>query len=188
MSSTTAALHEWTIDEWYEAFADYEGGRCELVRGAAIMSPSEAGINSLAVMRLSDLLCAQLPPAWLRLTNSAIRIHDDPRPTVRIPDLIVVAERIDLTQWQHDPADVALVVEVVSPSSVERDLVTKRDEFAAAGVPNYLVVDVRGDVPEIYLFDTFVDGRYADPTGDGTQVTLRIDDQAITITAAELLA
>ena len=107
---------------------------------------------------------------------------------MRIPDLTLVREGIDLRQWNVHPRDVALAVEVISPSSVERDLVTKRDEFAAAGVPNYLVVDVRDETPEVYLFDDIVDGRYADPTGDGTQVTLHLDGRDITITAAELAA
>jgi Uma2 family endonuclease len=38
-------------------------------------------------------------------------------------------------------ADVLLVVEIVSPGSEGIDTVTKRSEYAAAGIPQYWVVD-----------------------------------------------
>jgi len=38
-------------------------------------------------------------------------------------------------------ADVLLVVEIVSPGSEGVDTVTKRNEYAAAGIPQYWVVD-----------------------------------------------
>jgi Uma2 family endonuclease len=38
-------------------------------------------------------------------------------------------------------ADVLLVVEIVSPGSEGVDTVTKRNEYAAAGIPQYRVVD-----------------------------------------------
>src|SRR4051794_41140542 len=58
----------------------------------------------------------------------------------RIPDLLV---------WSKPPAggvwlpvaDVLLVVEIVSPGSEGMDTVIKRNEYAAAGIPQYWVVD-----------------------------------------------
>ena len=117
-----------------------------------------------------------------------------------------------------------LVVEVVSPGSVRTDRVAKRREYAAAGIPNYLIVDVRGESPTLTLYDALLTDpaaptsadpsgaahttspsgaehttspsdaehttypQYADPIGDGSSVTLRIDGHAITITAADLAA
>ena len=90
------------------------------------------------------------------------------------------------------------MVEVVSPGSVRTDRVTKRREYAAARIPNYLIVDVRHETPTLTLYDTLVEPtnagdaaattypHYADPTGDGTSVTLRIDGHAITLTATDL--
>ncbi|OKI57969.1 hypothetical protein A6A27_06925 [Micromonospora sp. CB01531] len=42
-----------------------------------------------------------------------------------------------------DPADVLLVVEVISPNNAGRDLMLKRHEYAAAGIPRYWLVEPR---------------------------------------------
>ena len=62
----------------------------------------------------------------------------------RIPDLLFVAQehrnRIEAMRL-NGPAD--LVVELVAPESVRRDCVEKLHEYAAAGVPEYWVLDTR---------------------------------------------
>ncbi|MFN8513074.1 MAG: Uma2 family endonuclease [Chloroflexia bacterium] len=62
----------------------------------------------------------------------------------RIPDLLFVAQehrkRIEAMRL-NGPAD--LVVELVAPESVRRDRVEKLREYAAAGVPEYWVLDTR---------------------------------------------
>ena len=98
-----------------------------------------------------------------------------------------------------DRSDVRLVVETVSPGSVRTDRVAKRREYARAGIPNYLIVDVRGETPVLTLYDVLRrDGpgtgtragatTYADAVGDGSAVTLRIDGHEITLTAADIAA
>jgi Uma2 family endonuclease len=59
-----------------------------------------------------------------------------------VPDLFVMP----LTGFQSHPkylvpADVRLVVEVLSEHNRGRDLVLKRHYYAAAGIPSYWVVD-----------------------------------------------
>ena len=139
------------------------------------------------------------------LPNCGIQLRSiEGRDTVRQPDLAVVPRAVDIRHHFLPAGDVTLVVEVVSPGSTERDWVAKRADYARAGIGSYLIVDVRPDVPQLWLFDRLLpvedalDGgsgpreattypRYADPTGDGTSVTIRIDDHdPITITAAEL--
>lgn len=60
---------------------------------------------------------------------------------IREPDLLFMlaehAERREEQVWQG--AD--LVMEVVSPDDRRRDLVTKRREYAQAGIPEYWIVD-----------------------------------------------
>lgn len=64
---------------------------------------------------------------------------------------------------------------------------TKRHEYARAGIPAYLLVDVRGPRPTVVLFDRIVDGAYATPDTDGTQATLRIGQHTIHLAASELV-
>jgi Uma2 family endonuclease len=65
------------------------------------------------------------------------------RRTVREPDVSRfrpgVFPRLRQSQWPAD--DVDCVVEVVSPESDKRDRVIKPDEYAAAGIPEYWLVE-----------------------------------------------
>jgi Uma2 family endonuclease len=58
----------------------------------------------------------------------------------RIPDLVVWGKPQVPGVWLP-VADVLLVVEVISPGSEAADTVTKRHEYAAAGIPQYWTVD-----------------------------------------------
>ena len=194
MSLAAAPVRPLTIQQWYDLFHDYEGGRCELVRGHAIMTPTEASWNNRVVRRLTVLLDPRVGDRWEPMSTTSVLIAGDPAPTTRVPDLVVVRTASVGADWAMRPADVSLAVEVVSPGSVETDWVTKRAEYAAAGIANYLIVDVRfPEGPRLWLFDRLLpEGRgglpvYASPTGDGTSVTLRISGCGpITITAADL--
>ncbi len=74
------------------------------------------------------------------------------------PDVLVVLreneERLRKT-FLDGPAD--LVVEVISPDSVERDRIRKYNDYEAAGVAEYWIVDPEGRSAEFYQL---VDGRY----------------------------
>ncbi len=203
MSIAEAPVRTLTIQQWYDLYHDHEGARCELVRGHAIMTPTERLANIDAAFRLGVLLSDHLGRDWRPLPNAAVVISDDPQPTTRIPDLVLVrADHLD-SGWSLRPRDAELVVEVVSPSSVETDWVTKRAEYAEAGIPNYLIVDVRtpGE-PRLWLFDQIMPGvsggepgagpstrpRFADPTGDSLTVTIRIPGaDPVTIAATDLV-
>ncbi|MFE7401433.1 Uma2 family endonuclease [Streptomyces sp. NPDC057557] len=62
------------------------------------------------------------------------------------PDISVVraAAATDLEQTRFQAADVLLAVEVVSPDSEARDRDAKPQKYAAAGIPNFWLVDVAG--------------------------------------------
>jgi len=200
MSTTTAAdalrtpMRELTIAEWHDLYGDYEGGHCELVRGQAIVTPTESTQNLNAAMKLLRLLSPRIGARWTALPGVSIQLAEEPAALVRVPDLLLVRSAIVGPTWKVAPADISLVVEVVSPSSVERDRVTKRAEYAAVGIPNYLLIELGPDnSPQLWLFDTLLTDEtsgittYADPTGDGTTVTLHIPGaDPITITADDL--
>jgi Uma2 family endonuclease len=59
-----------------------------------------------------------------------------------VPDLLVVPDAALRKGGKAlPPADVLLVVEVLSPGNAGRDLVVKRHEHALAGIPRYWIVD-----------------------------------------------
>lgn len=84
---------------------------------------------------------------------------------MRRPDLVVVnskaINRVDRDGGLLGAADVLIVVEIVSPGSRRLDDVTKRHEYADAGIPHYWIVDL--DKP-VSLLDCHLaeDFGYAD--------------------------
>ncbi len=179
-----------TLQEWDAEYAGREEAY-ELVDGIPVMTPGEALGNTYAGSLLWRLLTARLPSGWIAAQQMSIHIGErQRRHTVRIPDLTVVPSGLDRTTARVRPGQVALVVEVISPSSIERDWITKRAEYAAAGIPAYLVIDVRElDNVSLTLFEDPRDGAYPDVPADAPLdvVTVHIDGVGIPIRAADLI-
>jgi Uma2 family endonuclease len=77
----------------------------------------------------------------------------------RMPDIIfIAAEHLDRLgpTYVDGPADLA--IEIVSPDSVERDRVTKLDEYERGGVPEYWMLDPLHRQADFYQLGP--DGRY----------------------------
>jgi Uma2 family endonuclease len=93
------------------------------------------------------------------------KMHLSSRRTGREPDLVFLkaehAARAHHT-YLNGPAD--LVVEIVSPESVQRDYRTKRAEYEAAGIPEYWIVDPMRH--ETQFNQLGADGRYRIGTVD----------------------
>ncbi len=63
----------------------------------------------------------------------------------REPDLLLLRDRTDPRRQDRFWLGADLVVEVVSPDDPDRDLVEKRVDYAAAGIPDYWIADPRDD-------------------------------------------
>jgi Uma2 family endonuclease len=65
---------------------------------------------------------------------------------VRRPDLVVVTrealQRVESEGGVVRASEVTVAVELVSPGSQRTDHVTKRGEYADAGIPHYWIVDI----------------------------------------------
>ncbi len=84
-----------------------------------------------------------------------------PGGSAREPDILfVLREHLDRLTPQRlvGPAD--LLVEVISPESVQRDQVEKRREYAAAGVTEYWLVDPRPSVTPLVIYRLGEAGDY----------------------------
>jgi Uma2 family endonuclease len=64
---------------------------------------------------------------------------------IREPDLIFLADAADPRRQNAYWTGADLVIEVVSPDDPQRDLVTKRSEYAQAGIPEYWIVDPQAE-------------------------------------------
>ncbi len=128
----------WTVDR----LADLpEGPRYEIVDGSLLVSPPPDSFHFGATSRLARRLDRACPDDLIASgVGLGVNIRDGA--TYYIPDVIVVRGSVTKTRvTAADPADVLLVVEVVSPSNASRDLVLKRHDYAAAGIPHYWILD-----------------------------------------------
>ena len=175
---------------WDAFTASHGEQRYELVRGVPVMSPGESPVNTTAAVALCRMLDAALMPRWKAVPQLQVDLslsRSGLRRTVRVPDVALLQAGADRFTARHDAVVVPLVVEIVSPSSVEIDWLVKREEYAAAGIPHYLVIDPRGDHPRMALFTQITAGRYADPHPDGTRATLSIDGTTLSLRLADIL-
>lgn len=141
-------LHPLTVAEYLE-LGEPEIGYTELVEGRLLMSPSPAKRHSRANSRLWAAIDAQLPQHLAAFEDIDLDLQlapPDAPGTVRRPDLIVVTaeadRRIDDEGGVFRAPEVVLAVEIISPSSKRIDHLTKRGEYADAGIPHYWIIDL----------------------------------------------
>jgi Uma2 family endonuclease len=79
----------------------------------------------------------------------------------RLPDIFVVLnEHLDRYSDERLESPADLVIEIVSDGSVREDRTVKRDEYAAADIPEYWIVEGRKDRSGAELLARSTDGRY----------------------------
>ncbi|WP_226343892.1 Uma2 family endonuclease [Agilicoccus flavus] len=187
MTTTTSALPPLVdLDGWAAERAAHEA-KVELVRGLVIMAPSEGAVNLRSGWLIAHAIERATGRERLAVPHLDVVLSDVPT-TVRCPDLVVVRPAaIDRGTTRLSAADVDLVAEVVSPSSVETDWLVKRAEYARAGIGAYLVVDLRPGAERLALFTRPGPDGYADVTGGGA-VVIPFGDDAVHLALGDLLA
>lgn len=73
--------------------------------------------------------------------------------TFREPDVLLLRDRADPRRQDRYWLGADLVVEVVSPDAPDRDLVEKRADYAAAGIPEYWIADPRHDTITVFTLE-----------------------------------
>jgi Uma2 family endonuclease len=120
-------------------------GQMEIANGEIVMTMSRVRRHELAVIRIGRQLNEQLAathPGFV--AHPGADLEDVGPGRSRRPDLMVFPESV----LEEDtaavyPADVLLAVEVVSKSNPENDSDEKVRDYAAMGIPLYLLIDPR---------------------------------------------
>ncbi|MFC7550122.1 Uma2 family endonuclease [Plantactinospora sp. GCM10030261] len=131
-----------TLDDLTAMMAADEHHRYEISpEGVLSIMPPPGYAHAVIATRLAVWLAAAgIPPDRIAQTVGLRIPGRDGGVGGRIPDLVVWGkEQVDGV-WLP-VTDVLLVVEIISPGSAGVDTVTKRDEYAVAGIPQYWVVD-----------------------------------------------
>ena len=123
------------------AEADEHGNRYELSPdGILSVTPLDDVQHAVLASRLQGWFLLQGWPPDLVLQNCGLRVLVADGVGGRVPDLTVWNQPSEAEVW-GEVGELDLAVEIVSPSSAAMDHVTKLDEYAAAGVPRYWIVD-----------------------------------------------
>ncbi|RCG20866.1 Uma2 family endonuclease [Streptomyces diacarni] len=116
----------------------FPGYRMEIVGGNIMMSPVKP-FHGRTIRLLENALEAQLGPEWGCMSDVIFRFTDLDE---LCPDsaLLPMAE-VDRNLSVYSPDLIELAIEVVSPSSVHHDYVTKDRLYAQRGIAHYLIFD-----------------------------------------------
>ena len=174
-------LRRFTVDE-YCAMADAgilcEDERVELLDGEIIVMPpiGEPHEDSTDILN-SDLSHLLRGRARVRVQNS-VRLDDYGLPQ---PDIAVVRLRDDYNRRRPAPEDVLLLIEVAD-TSLEFDREVKLARYAAAGIPEVWIVNLRARQVEGYSDP--VDGSYRSRrvvTAEGSISPLAFPDVSLAV-------
>jgi Uma2 family endonuclease len=161
----------------FEQFViDYGEGHHEWLMGKVINVVSNSKSHAMTIAFLIAML-----ELYLRFTRIGQvfatgypQYMGDDRPA-REPDIVVVLNaNLPRTQKNYLDGPADFVIEVISPESVKRDRSVKFEEYEAAGVPEYFMVDPKRR--EANLYKLGADGVYhptpLDPQGRLTSTVL----------------
>lgn len=129
--------------------------RWELLEGELVMTPSPRSIHQQLSLRLAVRLLDSVDHAALDVMTAPIDVQLSDR-TVLQPDLVVAT--LEQIRDEGVVGAPVLAVEILSPSTRRRDLVTKLDILQRSGCPHYWVLDPDDVSLRVWRL---VDGRYA---------------------------
>ncbi|WP_427887336.1 Uma2 family endonuclease [Kribbella sp. GL6] len=128
-----------------------DGQRYEIIDGSLIVTPGPAPLHQLVAGRISVFLRESAPDAADVIEASNLQLSTG---RLLIPDVVVAeSAAIFARSVALEPADVYLVVEVVSPSNAAMDRIFKPQLYATAGIQWMWRVELGADSVEIVVLD-----------------------------------
>jgi Uma2 family endonuclease len=126
-----------------------DGQRHELLDGVHVVTPSPSLRHQWIIPELHRELTTSIgPDANVEVFLSPADVRLGPQTLVQ-PDIFVIrSDPDDRPQKWEDVGVPLLAIEVLSPSTAARDRGTKRRIYLDAGVEEYWIVDVDGQVVE----------------------------------------
>jgi Uma2 family endonuclease len=167
----------WTRAE-YEALPEDLPVRVSLIHGELVVSPRPRPIHQRIARRLATRIEDAAPAAWQVDTDVDVLLDDDDAEPVEIaPDIVVYSADHDPYE-RPIPADlVALVAEVVSPSTKRKDRRVHPRLYAEARIRHYWRVETDQTAPAFAVYTYELD----DATG--CYVATGVHHDRVTVTS-----
>jgi Uma2 family endonuclease len=171
----------WRYEDLFDLPADK---RYEIIDGELYEMPAPRLDHEIVTMSLAKLLSPLVDAEGGYVFSAPVDVFL-PRANPVQPDLMVVLpDRLEIMTDRGLDGPPSIVVEILSPSNPDRDLVLKRDLYARSGIPEYWLVDVELAAIEVLVLDS---GRYRThvrATGDQMVTSLVLPDPAFPAAAA----
>ena len=137
------------------ALGMFEDERVELLHGVLVRMSPQGVPHALGVQRVNLILTVAVAGRAIPRPQLPFAAGDDSEPE---PDFAIVP--LDYCETDH-PSQALLVVEVAS-SSLSKDRHIKADLYAAAGIPEYWIVNLVDECVEVHTEPR--DGSYTEET------------------------
>ncbi|GAA4561965.1 Uma2 family endonuclease [Planotetraspora kaengkrachanensis] len=124
----------------------------ELIDGALVFMSPRRRFHQRVARGLTERLDAQAPGQLVAVDQMDVKVGPRMRPC---PDVLVVTAEAaaDDERTFYVPSEVRLVIEVVSPDSVDRDRKTKPQRYGEAGIPHFWRVEEDDGRPVVYVYE-----------------------------------
>lgn len=142
----------WTYEDYSKLPEDDK--RYEISDGILeLLAPSPSGKHQVFSSELEFVLKQSCKQDYIIFDSPIDLILSDEE--VRQPDIVMIhRSRIDIIQEKGIIGSPDLVVEILSPSSVRRDKVTKKNTYANYGIREYWIADPVNLYIEQYILNT----------------------------------
>lgn len=181
MITNEPVIRHWTRDEYHRMaeLGMFVDERVELVQGEILtMSPMGAG-HATALELVAEILRATYGDGhWVRV-QLPLRLTEQSEPE---PDLAVVPG--GPRDYRQHPNAAILVVEV-SDTTLHFDRTTKKQLYAACGLPHYWILNLIDRQLETYSSPS--EGRYQQENIIGENDTVTLPDREATVAVVDLL-
>ncbi|MEU8173440.1 Uma2 family endonuclease [Microbispora hainanensis] len=136
----------------------------ELIDGALVFMSPQRRFHQSLIRGLNERLNTQSPAHLTAVDQMDVKLGERTRPC---PDLMIIdAEAAaDMNRTYYEAREVHLVIEIVSPESVERDRKLKPLRYAEAGIPHFWRVEESDGRPVVYVYERDPATGVYTPTG-----------------------
>lgn len=141
----------WTEDQ-YLAMTDHSRRLLEFDDGVIEVLPMPIPEHQKILAYLYRRFFAFIDALGGIVLFAPLRIRVRPR-KFREPDLVILRDANDPRQTKRYWLGVDLALEVVSADDPERDIKVKRKDYAAAGIPEYWIVNPLNDIITVLVLE-----------------------------------
>jgi Uma2 family endonuclease len=163
-----------TIEDFH-AFTDRrpDNEKWELIDGEPVLNASPTGLHQVILANLVFLLGAirrERQQSWVSIPGIGVRISDTSLPE---PDLLIVpAATVKRDPYGRQTRDALAIIEILSPSTADRDLRWKRGAYTGLPDLSHYVVGAQ-DAVDVVVFARDADFAEQHLSSLGDSVELR---------------